>query len=83
MLVGWRLTPFALCWEKFYALESILGSDGNHSGLGDENICICREVLILLLFAAVDSQWQAWVDVFIEPCNVVVNVGLADISVSV
>ena len=60
-------------------MEGMIGSGGDHGGLGDGDICICRKVLTLLLFVEVDRQWQAWVDGFHEICNVVVDVGLINI----
>ena len=62
LLVGWRLTPFVPCCDNVSALEGMIGSCGDHRGLGDGKTIICREVLALLLFDAVYSQWQAWVD---------------------
>ena len=59
----------------------MLGSGGEHSGLVDGNIFICRKVLTLLFFAAVENQRQAWIDGFIGPYGVGVDVGLADIVV--
>ena len=70
-------------WDEASALEGMLCSIDDHSGFGDGKICICRKVLSLILFAAVDGQRQAWIDGFIGMCNVVVDIGLADITVSV
>ena len=64
-------------------MEGMLGSGSDHSVLGDGNICIFREVLSLILFPEVYGQWQAWVDGFIEACDVVIDDSLANIAVSV
>ena len=65
-------------------MEGMLSSGGDHSGLVHGNICILRKVLALLLFGAVDGQRKDWIDVLIELCDVVVvDVGLANIAVSV
>ena len=83
LLVGWRLTPFTSFWDEVSALEGTIGSDGDHSGVRDGKICIFHKVLAFLLFAAVHVQRQAWIDGLIEPCDVVADVGLADITVLV
>ena len=74
---------FLSCWDKVSALEDILGPSGDRSGLVDRNIYICREVFAIILFVAVYGQWQAWINGLIELCDVVVDVGLSDISVLV
>ena len=61
----------------------MLGYGGDHSGIGDGDNCICSKVLVLLLLVAVDGQNQAWIYGLIELCYDVIDVGLADITVSV
>ena len=61
----------------------MFGSCGDHGGLINGKIFIRSKVLSLLLFMAVEGQRQAWIDGFIGMCNVVVDIGLADITVSV
>ncbi len=59
----------------------MLGPGGYHQFVGDWDSCVNGEDLALFLFARVDGQWEAGVDADVELCHVVVQVGLADLSV--
>jgi hypothetical protein len=61
--------------------EHVLGSGGDHQFVGDWDSRIDGKDLALLLFACVNSQWEAGVDADVELGHVVVQVGLADLGV--
>ena len=59
----------------------MLGSGGDHQFVGDWDSRVGSEDLALLLFSRVDGQWEAGVDADVEFGHVIVQVGLADVSV--
>ena len=54
--------PFLPCIGEVATLDGVLGSGGDHGGLGDRHSCVGGEVLATLLFTCVNEERKGRVD---------------------
>jgi hypothetical protein len=77
----WAALPLSPVERHVAVGNCVLGSGGDHELVGDRDTCVGGKDLALLLFLRVDSQWEVGLDADVELGHVVVQVGLADLSV--
>ncbi len=75
------MLPFVPCQGHVSSGEGVFGPSGDHGSVGDEDAGVVCEYLAFFLLSGVHCQWQDWVNAGVEFCEVIIQVGLADLGI--